>query len=124
MNPIKTLLCAAGLTILSGCVIEDDHTIVFVDAGVVQCVSNAVDININQAYLTEANIPVAYARCGYLRGISSPAVCGAGTSDVHLFSINKKDLANAENLGFAKVSSVEGGVEYQSCDESPFKGEL
>jgi len=89
---------------------------VVISNGKLQCQDNAIPISTTKGYLTDSGISVKSEKCGIHKGIDFPAFCSGETGQVHIFTINKKDLNEAENLGFIESSTFEEGFELVECD--------
>ncbi|QTH63654.1 hypothetical protein J1N51_13165 [Psychrosphaera ytuae] len=120
-NKLKELVLVSltfGMVACSEEFIFDAHNDPFVRVGIstgaIQCQYEGNNIAVSKAYLTGQGISVEAAFCGYTL-TNYPAVCGAGTSDIHVFEINRDELAEAENLGFVAVSSYENGWKKTTC---------
>jgi len=96
---------------------SNENIDVIISNGKLQCQDNAISINTTKAYLSEAGIEVESESCGQLTGLSYATVCGGGTGQIHIFSINQSALNEAENIGFTDSAKLESGVSYEkvSC---------
>jgi hypothetical protein len=67
--------------------------------GSVQCESNGTSVEEMQRELTDAGMAV---ECGQKAGdgYAYPAVCGASTGMINVYTIGVEDLSEAESLGF------------------------
>lgn len=93
---------------------DNDNVNVLISSGKTQCENNALPINVTRSYLESASIDVIKASCGNLTGVAYADVCGGGTADIHIFTIDKKDLNEAVNIGFTDPSKLQEGVGYET----------
>ena len=54
------------------------------------------------------------SHCGFITGVSVPAVCGGATLEINLHVINTQNVPDAQEEGFELVSRLEAqqGVGY------------
>ena len=112
-----------SLLVLSGCsedtvikFYEEDEVLVYISTGEIQCQFEGHSIEVSKGYLIGGGIQVNEEYCGYTSQ-QYITVCGAGTSDIHVFEIDKQHLNKAENLGFSAVNNLEGGWQQAECPE-------
>jgi len=86
---------------------------VFISNGKLQCQDNAIPTEITESYLTGDGINATNQSCGIINA-GYPSVCGGATGQIHIYTIAKGEINNAENIGFTRVSTLEDG--YQSVD--------
>ncbi len=96
--------------------IEEVNVDVVISNGALQCQDNAISISTTKEYLTGAGISVKAESCGTLTGVGVVTLCGAETGQIHVFSIDEKDLDEAGNLGFTDSSTIEEGFDTVECD--------
>jgi hypothetical protein len=106
------------LPTLISCDQGSDNIDVIISNGSLQCQDNAIPIETTKSYLTDAGIEVKDENCGIQLGVAVATVCGGPTAQIHIFSINQKDLIKAENIGFTDSSMLEEGFEIKACDSS------
>lgn len=82
----------------------DEAISVYISKGNTQCNDDGLTIVETTSYLTNADIAVSASQCGFIEGISFASVCGGGTGDIYIHTINNSDLTDAENLGFTGTS--------------------
>lgn len=75
----------------------------------IQCGSLGVDVDVMALELINAGIDVICAQKGH-DGFMRPAVCGADTGNINIYTINTSNLSDAEVLGFESVNVL---VDYQ-----------
>jgi len=56
--------------------------------------------------LIAKGINVVASQCGYLSGVAVAAQCGLGDINIHLHTINARNLPEAQALGFKSVSTL------------------
>ncbi|KGJ90554.1 hypothetical protein [Colwellia psychrerythraea] len=95
---------------------EEVNVNVVISNGALQCQDNAIPISTTKEYLTGAGISVKAESCGTLIGVGVVTLCGAESGQVHIFSIDEKDLDEAVNLGFTDSSTIEEGFDTVECD--------
>ncbi|NTS76335.1 hypothetical protein HR060_05585 [Catenovulum sp. SM1970] len=70
--------------------------------------------------LANAGINTERSACG-VHGMPIMAMCGAKSADIHLHTIDEKDLATAESLGYKSVDKLaykgEKGYREQTCSK-------
>lgn len=77
----------------------------FKSRGAVQCSARGTSPEAMRADMERAGLRVRSAACGS-DGRMRPAACGAGTDEINVFDIAASDLARAQGLGFAPLSSL------------------
>jgi hypothetical protein len=109
---IVTLLLFA--TLLSCSTEQTAQTKVFKPDNSVQCGGAGIDVDVMAMELIDDGIDVLCAQTGN-DGLLRIAVCGAGTGNINIYTINTANLPDAELLGFASVDTL---PEYQDtrCD--------
>ena len=109
--PIITLIIFA-LIVLSSCLHDDSspsHIKVFKYDGSVQCDTSAIGLDEMAMELINVGIDVVCSQKGN-DGSLRAAVCGAGTGNINIYTINTSNLPDAEALGFESVNTL---VDYQ-----------
>jgi len=104
------------LPALISCDEGSDNVDVIISNGKLQCQDNAIPIETTKSYLTEVGIEVKSENCGIQLGIAVATVCGGPTEQIHIFSIDVKDLNEAENIGFTDSSMLKEGFEIKACN--------
>ena len=95
--------------ILAGCVHmrETDTIVVYKYDGSMQCEEGGASVEDMQRELTRAGVEVV---CGLKAqdGRAYPAMCGAATGRINVYTIDATDLDAAEALGFKSVETLPG----------------
>ena len=86
--------------------LNENNIVVYIDDGAIQCESKGKPVQQTAQILIEHNIKVTTSECGYLSGVAMPAQCGLGNINIHLHTINSRDLTEAQALGFVPVSEL------------------
>ncbi|WP_289029197.1 hypothetical protein [uncultured Paraglaciecola sp.] len=89
---------------------------VYINTAETQCNDDGLSLEETSSYLTDANIEFTEPQCGYITGANYPAVCGGGTSNIYIFTIQEPDLLESENLGFAGLSSLDSSLGYETVN--------
>lgn len=87
--------------------IADKQVMVFIDDGALQCEPGVPLPQHSAARLIQAGIPVHSSACGQRTGMAYAAMCGAGTSGIHLHTISTEQLSQAQRLGFAPMAELQ-----------------
>ncbi|MBO1256596.1 hypothetical protein J3L16_12960 [Alteromonas sp. 5E99-2] len=86
---------------------ESKLTKVFISKNDTQCNADGLSLEETASYLKNANIAIRASECGVITGGPNfAAVCGAGTSNILIHTIDSKDVVEAKKLGFADVMSL------------------
>lgn len=85
---------------------------IYISTGKAQCLDNGLPIQETRQYLQDQGIEVKGEKCAVLTGIFYPAVCGAGTGDVHIFTIAESSLSRAQNIGFRAIRDLDSSMGY------------
>lgn len=93
--------------ILSGCahVHNPDRIMVYKYDGSVQCEASGVAVEDMRRELTRAGVEVVCGRKAQ-DGRAYPAMCGAATGRINVYTIDAADLDAAEALGFKSVGTL------------------
>jgi len=98
---INYILLAVFITFTGHALASTDHDIeVYISTGEVQCGDSGRPIEESKRYLVDAGIRVKAESCGYLTNVIFIQKCGADTDKIHLFTIDKKQVALAKAIGF------------------------
>ena len=100
---IITLIVASSF--LSSCFHDNDSQPlekVFKSDGSVQCGDSGIELEVMAQELINNGIDVICSQKGN-DGMVYPAVCGAGTGSINIYTIHRANLPDAELLGFASV---------------------
>src|SRR5690606_18097272 len=101
---MRVILYMTVLLSLGGCANQDVQ--VYEDTGERQCEGGGLTLAKSQARLTSAGIKVQSSACATRTGIAVMAVCGGPTTNIHTHSINARDLASAQELGFEVLDTL------------------
>jgi len=82
----------------------NDTVNIYITKGNTQCHDDGLTLAETAAYLSNADIHITESQCGIIEGISFASVCGGGTTDIYIHTIQTTDLSAAENVGFTKTS--------------------
>jgi hypothetical protein len=117
MNMNLKFMSIIVLASLMGCNHDDESTSldVYISNGQLQCRDNAIPVATTEAYLTDAGIAVTNSSCGIINGAYS-AVCDSDAGKIHVYTIAKTELYNAENLGFTETTKIDAGYTPVECD--------
>lgn len=113
-RPLGVILCLTALLALGGCASQNVQ--VYEDTGERQCEGGGLTLAESQARLTKAGIKVRSSACATRTGMAVMAVCGGPTTNIHTHSINARDLASAQELGFEVLDTLvseEQGIGYE-----------
>ncbi|MAT64768.1 MAG: hypothetical protein CMN57_03905 [Gammaproteobacteria bacterium] len=93
--------------ILAGCVhMREPNTImVYKYDGSVQCEESGVAVEEMRLELTRAGVEVLCGRKAQ-DGRAYPAMCGAATGRINVYTIQASDLVRAQGLGFKSVETL------------------
>jgi hypothetical protein len=110
MKSFMTLLCGMACGVmLSACgaaAVDSDATLkVYRSDGSRQCEGGAISLDDMSAQLEAAGIEVLCAQQGH-DGLMHPAVCGASSGRLNIFTIRAAAAERARELGFAPVSGL------------------
>jgi len=99
---------------------QPEDTVVYIGTGKKQCTEPTRTLAEVSAYLTDVEVAVEEAQCGYLVSTHSVCqACGCASSDVYLLTISEEDLATAENIGFRNTEDLHSlgslGYEIHEC---------
>lgn len=98
--------CTGGTTTVSGAI---GAVSVYKATGAVQCSGGGLTPAQMQLELTAAGIGVISAACGS-DGNAVVAMCGAPTGTINIFEVQSADVAAAQGLGYALLSSLPNAV--------------
>jgi hypothetical protein len=96
-----------------------DKVMVFKGKGAVQCESSGESMEASREVLIKAGIDVLFSTCGFQTGVSTMAVCGAGTTSINIHTLPAGNLEDAEKLGYFPVSrliNTELGLGYTASE--------
>lgn len=100
------ILFSAALLTACGVAADGGEVQVYRSTGAVQCEANSGrTVEQAQAQLEDIGVTVSSAACGS-QDIMVMTVCGAGTTDIHLLTIARVDLPQAEALGYRAVAEL------------------
>ena len=85
---------------------------VFKSRGSMQCAGCGTSPEVMENGLTTAGIEVRSFSCG-IDGLAHPTVCGAPDGAINIFDIPQSNLAQAQSLGFASLSTLPNAQETQ-----------
>lgn len=97
-----SLVLIAGLAACSDRPLPASVTEVFKHDGSVQCDGGGVSVDEMAGELTSAGIDVFCSQQAY-DGLAYCAACGCGTGRINVYTIDSRDLTDAESLGFKAV---------------------
>ena len=105
-HPSTALIPLVGF-LLAGCAHtqEPQSVRVYKYDGSVQCEEGGVPVATMQAELVHAGVDVACGRKAR-DGRAYPAMCGAATGRINVYTIDASDLARADALGFKSVEAL------------------
>ncbi|WP_016955762.1 DUF6174 domain-containing protein [Catenovulum agarivorans] len=127
MNTNKFTIGAASLaaiTALAGCdndfdyhIDEDQHHVrVYIDDEQLACdSSSAMSLAQSAFVLAEQDIEMHCSQKGH-DGFSYTESCGSDTGSINIFTIHMGDLAEAENLGFARLATLDNPQFDDMCE--------
>lgn len=104
MKPIYLMLSL--FIIISGChkaepkLEVSGELEVYISTGELQCQDTGQPISTTKRSLLDAGIGIKAESCGYLTDMMYASVCGGGTGNIHIFTIDKSNAPLAESLGF------------------------
>lgn len=79
--------------------------------GSIQCSpGSGTALDVMALELTNAGIDVICSQQGY-SGMAFPAVCGAGTGALNIYTIHSANLPDAEALGYVNVQTLPGYID-------------
>ncbi len=114
---MKKLFYGIGITLAvlgSGCGGTSATTVkVFKYDGSVQCGSVGTAVTVMAAELSNAGVAVICSQKGQ-DGLAHPTVCGTATGAINIYQVDHTNLAKAETLGFAAVSTL-ASYQDQTC---------
>ena len=87
--------------------LKEGYSYIYLEKGDTQCNDDGISLAEANEYLTNDNIDVDEAKCGRYTGIVHIQICGGSTSNIHIFSIPKENITQAENLGFSTTDSIQ-----------------
>ncbi len=100
------ILISAAVLAACGVAADGGEVQVYRSTGAVQCEANSGrTVEQAQAQLEEVGVAVSSAACG-TQDMMVMTVCGAGTTDIHLLTIARVDLPQAEALGYRAVAEL------------------
>lgn len=85
---------------------------VFKSRGSLQCTGGGTSPQVMEMELIGAGITVRSFSCG-IDGLAHPTVCGAPDGKINIFDIPQSQLAQAQSLGFAPLSTLPNAQEIQ-----------
>lgn len=105
MRKIAIFLCGA---LLVACGVytnkeEKPQVMVYISNKMIQCEYQGDTLETTANELIQSGIDVLESHCGVESGVAVLAVCGAGSFEINIHSINSKDLEAAEELGYRSV---------------------
>jgi len=83
-----------------------DTALVYINSGAIQCEYDGMTTEETADVLTNSGIDVLESACATMTGLAVMAVCGAGTTNINVHSIPSANVADAEEIGFANVSTL------------------
>lgn len=89
---------------------------IYINTAETQCNDDGLSLEETSSLLTDASIEFTEPNCGYITGVNYPAVCGGGTNNIYIFTIEESDLIETENLGFADLSSLDSSLGYETVN--------
>ena len=121
---IMKILAILAITLgIAGCndtQTESDSAWVYINDGAVQCEFDGLNKTQTAQNLIDYNVEVIESNCGYISGIEVAAQCGLGDSNINLHLINEEQVADAQNIGYELVSTLENdndvGYEIIDCE--------
>ena len=90
-----------------------NNEVIYISTGETQCNDDGLSLQEISTYLTDADIKFTESQCAQLTGIVYPDVCGADTANITIFTIEASGLSQAENVGFASLSSLDSDIGYE-----------
>lgn len=94
---------------------EYKHIRVYKDDAALMCDDTQIKIKTHGKELVNQNIEVHCAQKGY-DGFGYAEVCGGETGTINIFTIHQGDLAQAENLGFSRLTDLPDAVFDEHCE--------
>jgi|SRR5688572_10521758 len=85
----------------------------------IQCTTRGLTTQQSAQKLVNGGIDVLESNCGVNTNLVFAAVCGAGTGDILIHKIRSTNLADAEQLGFSSVATLNNpttGIGYAKVD--------
>lgn len=77
---------------------------VYIAKGNTQCNNDGLSLAESISNLSASDINITASHCGIIEGVSFASVCGGGTADIYIHTINTTDLIKASTLGFTDTS--------------------
>ena len=120
MKILAILAITLGIAGCNDTQTESDSAWVYINDGAVQCEFNGLNKTQTAQNLIDYNVEVIESNCGYISGIEVAAQCGLGDSNINLHLINEEQVADAQNIGYELVSTLENdndvGYEIIDCE--------
>ncbi len=95
------------------------NILVYIDKGALQCETSGISAEESAQVLINAGIDVLESTCGFQTGLVFPDICGGETGALVVHDIRFENLPDAEQLGYANVSSLidlSRGLAFQLVD--------
>ena len=89
---------------------------VYISTGELQCQDTGQPISTTKRSLLDAGIDVKAESCGYLTGMMYASVCGGGTANIHIFTIDKSNAPLAKSLGFTLGNNLATQSNYEKIN--------
>lgn len=101
----KLFLFLSSALLLTACAnsVPQASTLVYINAGYIQCESDGKTGAEIALLLTAKNIAVTDIQCGHLSNVAVIAMCGATAIKINVHRIVTADLVDAQALGFVDV---------------------
>ena len=99
--------------------ITSGDVLVFESRQAIQCGSRGLTTQQSAQKLVNGGIDVLESNCGVNTGVAFATLCGLGTGDILIHKIRRVNLADAEQLGFSSVATLQNpaaGIGYAKVD--------
>ena len=109
------------LLALSACEVskeQEDEALVYIDDSAIQCGFEGYSVTQTAQLLIDNGIDVLNSQCAYISNLLIAAACGLGNNNIHLHSINRRNLVDANVLAYHSVDQLshDGAQGYEIID--------
>lgn len=95
---------------------SEQYVNVYQDDQALSCsTAGRISVEAHSKLLIDENIEIHCSQKGY-DGFAYTLSCGSETGTINIFTINDKDLSEAESLGFSSLSNLPDALFIDSCD--------
>lgn len=100
---ILLTVCASAFAMTN----NKNITLVYINNGAIQCKGAGMSHTATANLLKKAKVNVHSSQCARLTHVVTIAMCGSHGTNINIHSIDTKDLAIAQSLGFKNIKTLQ-----------------